>query len=143
MQTLNRLLQVANAATVLADLTRQKHTYTLPVMHTAETFYLHAENAAVRVVRWNRPQAEITMETRPPVAWRTATDYDESGVYAVAVRRIGFGGIAAATVTALVPPHLHLTLRLQGGLVTLDHIDGTLHIPPASAEPSALPPGTE
>ncbi|MEO0563861.1 MAG: hypothetical protein AAF125_17280 [Chloroflexota bacterium] len=141
MQALNQLVKLAQAASVVGDLTRQKHTYTLPVMKTAETFYLHADNAAVRVVRWDRPQVEITIETRPPVGWRTATDYDENGVYVVAVRRIGFGGIASAVVNAVVPRHLHLMLRLRDGLVTLDHVHGTLEIPPEDALPPSLQDG--
>jgi hypothetical protein len=142
MQTLNRLLQLTDAAAVLTDLTRQKHTYTLPVMKTAETFYLHAENAAVRVVRWNKAQVEITVETRPPLAWRTATDYDEAGVYAVVLRRLGMWTLTRSVVTALVPPQMPLVLRLRDGLVSLDHVQGTLHIPPPDALPLELRPGT-
>ncbi len=141
MQTLNRLFQLTNAAAVLTDLTRQKHTYTLPVMKTAETFYLHAENAAVRIVRWNKAQAEITIETRPPLAWRTATDYDEAGVYAVVLRRLGMGTLTRSVVTVLIPQHMHLVLRLRDGLVSLDHVHGTLHIAPPDALPPALGPG--
>lgn len=142
MQTLNRLLQLTDAAAVLADLTRQKHTYTLPVMPNAGTFYLHAENAAVRVVRWGKAQVEITVETRPPLAWRTATDYDEAGVYAVVLRRLGMGTLSRSVVTALVPQQMHLVLRLRDGLVSLDHVHGTLYIPPpAPTPPLELAPG--
>ncbi len=140
MQTLNRLLQLTNTAAMLTDLTRQKHTYTLPVMKAADTFYVHADRAALRIVRWERPQAEITIETRPPMGWRTATDYDEHGVYVVAIQRTGFGSVASAVINALVPRHMHLTLRMQDSLVTFDHLTGTLHIPPTGAP---LPTGDE
>ena len=141
MKMLNRLLQITDAAAILTDLTRQKHTYTLPVMKTAATFYLHADNAAVRVVRWQKQQAEITIETRPPLAWRTATDYDEAGVYAVVLRRLGMGTLTRSIVTVLVPAHMHLVLRLRDGLVSLDHVHGTLHIAPPDVLPPELGPG--
>jgi hypothetical protein len=138
MQSLNRLLQLTQAAAAITDLTRQKHTYTVPVMREAETFYLHADTAAVRVVRWERRQAEVTIETRPPIGWQTATDYDENGVYVVAIPRMGFRVMAKAVVSVLVPHQMHLVLRLRDGLVSLDHVNGTLHIPPTDSTP-ALP----
>jgi hypothetical protein len=100
------------------------------VLPTANTFYLHATDAAVRVVRWERPQVEVTIETRPPIAWRIANEYDENGVYVVAIKRTGFPNVTQVAIQAIIPQDLHLALRVDGGLVTLDHIHGTLHIPP-------------
>jgi len=141
MQNLNRLLQIANAASVIGDLARQKQRYVLPVMHTTGTFYLHADDAAVRIVRWDQQQVEATIETRPPIGWRIATDYDENGVYVVVMKRMGLGQIAKATISVMVPRDAHLVLRLAGGLVTLDHVHGTLQIPPVhtNSPPPALP----
>jgi len=134
-------MKLAQAASVVTDLARQKNTLTLPVMDTANTFYLHTDTAAVRIVRWQKRQVELTVETRPPIAWRVETDYDEYGVYAVAIQRLALGNVAQAVISALVPTDLHLALRLQGGLVSLDHVHGTLHIPPADALSPSLPDG--
>lgn len=130
MQTLNQLLQ---AAEVLNDLTRQKHTHTLPALADDLTVYIHADDAAVRIVRWSRRTVEATIETRPPIGWRMATEYDENGVYIVAMKRGALGRLSKAALNVFVPQAAHLVLRLQGGLVTLDHVHGTLHIPPAEA----------
>lgn len=140
MQQLNQLMQIAKAASIVNDLTRSKHTHSLPA-RDALTVYLHAQDAAVRLVRWDRPLVEATIETRPPLAWRVATDFDDDGVYIVALRRAGFGSIASASMQVLVPRRAHLVLRLTDGLVTLDHVTGTLHIPPpADDDPALLPP---
>ena len=129
MQQLNALLQIAQTASRLGDLTRRKHTYVLPADMTA-TVYLHTENAALRVVRWDKRQVEATIETRPPIGWRVATDYDDNGVYIVALRRTGFAALAGATLDVLVPRQAHLVLRMDDGLVTLDHVRGTLNMAP-------------
>lgn len=130
MQNLNRLLQLTNAVAMISDLTRHKHTHTLPVMIEGVTVYLHTDDAAVRVVRWDRRQVEVTMETRFPVGWRTATEYDENGVYIVVIKRPGFGAIAKAALNVLIPHDAHVVLRMNGGLLSLDHVRGTLEIPP-------------
>lgn len=130
MQNLNRLLQLTNAVAVIHDLTRHKHTHTLPVMTDGVTVYLHTDDAAVRIVRWDRRQVELTIETRFPVGWRTAAEYDENGVYIVAIKRPGFGALAKAALNVLVPTDAHLVLRMNDGLLSLDHVRGTLEIPP-------------
>jgi hypothetical protein len=135
LNNLNRLMQVANAAAIINDLTRKKHTYTLPVLPDATTLYLHASDAVVRIVRWSRPQVEVTLEMRPPLGWRSATEYDENGVYIVLVKRVGFKSIARATLSVLVPQDMHLALRLEGGMVSLDHVEGVLNIAPPILPP--------
>jgi len=127
MQTLNRLVQ---AASILNDIARQKHTHVLPVMNDAISVYLHTDDAAVRVVRWDKPQVEATIETLPTLAWRIATEYDENGVYIVLLKRSGFGQVAKASMAVLVPRDAHLTLRMNDGLISLDHVRGTLQIAP-------------
>lgn len=143
MQHFARLNQLTQAAAVISDLTRNKRTYTLPVLQEPLTVYLHADDAAVRIVRWEHRQVEVTLETRPPMGWRFATDYDENGVYVVAIKRLGFGVLASANLNVLVPHSAHLVLRMRGGLVALDHVHGTLEIAPptGSTPPPALPAG--
>jgi hypothetical protein len=142
MQNLNRLLQIARAASFINDLARHKHTYTLPAAADS-TVYLHSDDAALRVVRWDRPQVEATIETSPPVGWRTATDFDEYGVYVVLMKRTGFGGVAQASLNVIVPRDAHLVLRMDNGLVSLDHVRGVLHISPPEQQSSqpTLPDG--
>ncbi|MFZ4815877.1 MAG: hypothetical protein ACOYL5_15180 [Phototrophicaceae bacterium] len=129
MQHLSQLSRLVDAAAVINDLTRRKQTYTLPAMGTI-TFYAHTEATALRVVRWSKPQVEITLEVRPPLAWRVATDYDENGVYLVVVKRLDVGRFARATAVIFLPEDTHLMLRMKQGLLTLDHINGTLEISP-------------
>ncbi len=129
MQHLNRMIQIAQTASRIGDLTRKKHTHVLPAEYTT-TVYLHTENAALRIVRWDKRQVEATLETRPPIGWRVATDYDENGVYIVALRRTGFGTVASATIDVLVPRGAYLVLRMDDGLVSLDRVRGTLNIAP-------------
>ncbi|MEL6150955.1 MAG: hypothetical protein AAFV33_20525 [Chloroflexota bacterium] len=135
MQTLNRLV---NAAAIINDLARQKHTHVLPVMDDDITVYLHTDDAAVRIIRWDKPQVEAMVETLPALAWRVATDYDENGVYVVAIKRPGFGQIARASMNVLVPRDAHLVLRMNNGLVSLDHVRGTLHIAPPADAPDVV-----
>jgi hypothetical protein len=101
------------------------------------TVYLHTDDAAVRIVRWDKSQVEVTIEILPALAWRIATDYDENGVYIVAMKRVGFGQVAKASMNVLVPRDAHLTLRMNNGLASLDHVRGTLHIAPPE---DGLPP---
>ncbi len=129
MQHLNRMIQIAQTASRIGDLTRKKHTHVLPAEHST-TVYLHTENAALRIVRWDKRQVEATLETRPPIGWRVATDYDANGVYIVALRRMGFGTVASATIDVLVPRGAYLVLRMDDGLVSLDRVRGTLNIAP-------------
>lgn len=135
MQNLNRLLQVVRAASFVNELTRHKHTHTLPATANG-TVYLHSDDAALRVVRWDKPQVEATIETSPPMAWRTATDFDENGVYIVIMKRVGFGVVAQASLNVLVPRDAHLVLRMANGMVSLDHVRGVLHIPPPEIDPT-------
>jgi len=135
MQNLNRLIQIARHAAALGDLAREKSVHVLPA-EPHGTVYVHAEDAALRVVRWERRQVEAAIELTPPIAWRTGTDYDDNGVYIVLAKRLGFGGFAKATLNIVVPHGAHLITRLEGGLLTLDHVRGTLSIAPPQQDPT-------
>jgi hypothetical protein len=65
--------------------------------------------------------------------WRVATDQDDAGVYVVARRRPVVGTLSSALFSILVPQDAYLILKLADGRVTLNHIDGTLQVPPLEA----------
>lgn len=132
MQHLNTLWQAVNAASTVTDLARQSQTFYFGV-HRPVTFYLQAEGAEVKITRWTQPKIEVVALLQAPFGWRLATDQDDAGVYVVAKRRPVVGGLARATFSILVPTETYLMLKLVDGRVTLDHVDGELHVPPAAA----------
>lgn len=133
MQRLNTLWQAVNAASTVAELARQTQTYHFSVVGPV-TFYLKAENAEVKITRWQQPKIEITVQLQAAFGWRLAAEQDEAGVYVVARRRALVGGLSRATFNILVPSDAYLVLNLSDGKLTLDHIDGSLRIPPPDAE---------
>lgn len=140
-KNINRLLRLGRAAATIGELTRQKTKIVLPVMNSKSTVYLNTGDAAVRVVRFDHKHIEAELETSPPIAWRTATDYDDNGVYVVLRKRPGFGALATAALNIFVPLDAHLVLKMDGGLVTLDHVRGTLNIAPPDDTPDLLTDG--
>lgn len=129
MQRLNSLWQIVNAASTVRDITQVTRAYhfavTLPT-----TFYLRAERADVRVIRWSRPIIEITTRLQAPFGWRIAAEQDEAGVYMAAARRAVVGGFASARFEVRVPQETYLVLNLEDGTLRLDNINGTLHLNP-------------
>lgn len=131
MQRLNALLQAFNAASTVAELARQSQRYHFSVSPPV-SFYLHAENAEVRVTRWAQPRIEVAAQLQAAFGWRLATDQDEAGVYVVAQRRALLGSLSSAVFSVLVPHDTYLILRLSEGRVLLNGVTGTLHLPPSA-----------
>ena len=129
MQHLNTLWKAVNAASVVTDLARQSQTFHFAV-NGATTFYLRAEQASVRVTRWTQPRIEVEVQLQAAFGWRLETDQDEAGVYMVAKRRAIVGGLSSATFSLFVPHSTYLLLKLDDGQIVLEHVTGTLHIPP-------------
>ena len=132
-QHLNTLWQAVNVATEIREFTRKRQTFVFNTQNTI-TFYLRAEKADVRVVRWQIPRVEVTVRLEGSFGWRVAADQDESGVYVVAHRRRVVGEFSSALFQVVVPEDAHLMLKLENGRVTLDNINGTLNIAPPDAE---------
>jgi hypothetical protein len=138
MERLNTLWQVvnatANAAASVRDITQHTKQYTFALPNLATTFYLQAENAVVHIRRWDRPLIEATVRLQGAFGWRIATDQDDAGVYIAAKRRplVGtfVGNLASATFDVTLPAQVYLMLKLEPGSLFLDHLNGTLHIPP-------------
>ncbi|MBZ0278063.1 MAG: hypothetical protein K8I60_18090 [Anaerolineae bacterium] len=133
MQHLNTLWQAISAASAVTDLARHSQTFTFGVSGPV-TFYLRAEQAEVRVIRWIKPHIEVIAQLQAAFGWRVATDQDEAGVYVAARRRPLVGGLSRAVFEVRVPPPTYLILNVEGGRVVLENTDGTLHIPPAESD---------
>jgi len=130
---LNTLRQAVDMAADLREMTRSRRTL---VFHVTEpiTFFLRAENADVRIMRWDAPRVEVRALLEGAFGWRMATDQDEAGIYVVAHRRRLLGEFASALFDVVVPRETHLILKLDDGRLTLAHVNGTLHVPPARLE---------
>lgn len=139
---LNTLWRAVNVAAELREISRARHTY---VFNTPDpiTFFLRADRADVRVVRWDMPRVELRVRLEGAFGWRVATDQDEAGVYVVAHRRRLVGEFSSALFDVAVPQATHLVLKLDDGRVTLEHVHGSLQVPPPTTEPAQyrLPAG--
>lgn len=133
MQHLNTLWQVVSAASTVKDIAQQVKTYHFGVQSPI-TFYLRTDQSTVRIVRWGRPMVEVTTTLQASFGWRVATDQDEAGVYIAAKRRAVVGGLSSATFEVHVPKDTHLVLKLEQCTLQLDHLNGTIEIPPMSPE---------
>jgi hypothetical protein len=129
MQHLNSLWQAVNVASSVTELARHTETFHFNV-NGAITFYLQAESAEVRITRWPEPKIEVTAQVQAAFGWRMETDQDDAGVYVVARRRAVVGTLSSAIFNILVPQSAYLILKLTDGRVTLNHVDGTLEVPP-------------
>jgi len=129
MQHLNTLWQAVNVASSVTELARHTQTFHFGV-RGAVTFYLQAENVEVRIFRWTEPKIEVTAQLQAAFGWRLGTDQDEAGVYVVARRRLVVGTLSSAVFKVLVPRDTYLMLKLADSRVVLEHLDGTLHVPP-------------
>jgi hypothetical protein len=130
---LNTLWQAVSVAADLREMTRTRRTFVFHVPETI-TFFLRAENADVRIMRWDAPRVEVRTLLEGSFGWRVATDQDEAGVYVVAHRRRLFGDFSSALFDVVVPRETHLLLKLDNGRVSMEHVNGTLHVPPPHHE---------
>lgn len=134
---LNALWQALSAATSIRELAQRSKTYTFPITQSTTTFFLQTEHTAIHIRRWSRPLIEVTVKLRAPFGWRVVTDQDEAGVYIAAKRRMVVGSLSRAIFAVMLPESAFLTLNLTECLLTLDDLNGTLHLPPA--QPSTTP----
>jgi hypothetical protein len=133
MQHLSTLWKIANAASEVADLARSSESFQFAVEGDL-TFYLHIDNAEVRVARWSQPRIEVEAHLQAPFGWRIETDQDEAGVYFVARRRPVVGGLSGATFAVTVPDSIFCTLKLENGRLTLEGVTGTIELPPPGSK---------
>lgn len=142
MQRLNTLWQAVNTITELKAMTRHRQTYYFSTLEPA-TFYLRAEHAEVQIMRWALPKIEVTVMLHAAFGWRIATDQDEAGVYVVARRRPVIGNLSSALFSVIVPHDAFLVLNVTGGRIVMEHVTGTVEIPPLHPESSIklLPSG--
>lgn len=139
MDNLRQLWQLANTASVLAEVARKAHTYSF-ITTTPITFYMQAEAVQVRIRRWDQPRVEVGVQLRVPMAWRVVTEQDDAGVYCVARRRPVVGGWAGAKFTVSVPTDTYLMLKLTECDLAIDGYSGTMELPPIHDQRIVLPP---
>ena len=132
-QQLNTLWRAVNAASEIREMARTRRTLVFNTFGPI-TFFLRAENVDVRIVRWQIPRVEVSMKLEASFGWRIAAEQDESGVYIVAHRRKVLGGFSSAQFQVIVPQDTYLSLKLQKGRVMMEQINGTLQVPPPTAE---------
>jgi hypothetical protein len=99
----------------------------------------------VHIARWELSRVEIRLKLEGKFGWRVAADQDDVGVYLAAHRRRVIGGLSSALFEVVVPQDAYLVLNLTGGRVTLENVNGTLHVPPLNPGQAQvlLAPGDE
>jgi hypothetical protein len=137
MQHWETIRKVVGAASTVRELTVETRTYRFNVPEQF-TFYLDAGSAEVTVARWPERWVEVRARLQVGLGWRLQTDQDEAGVYVVAKRRAVVGGIARASFSVNIPHDTHVILKLEDGQLKLDHLNGTLHVPPFAQTGDAL-----
>jgi hypothetical protein len=128
MQRMNRLMQVMNAASSVAEIVREKQVYRFGV-RPAGALYMHTEGAEIRLFRWELPTIEISAQLQASFGWRIASEQDDAGVYFVAKRRPFVGAMAGGTFSLTVPHDTHVILRLERCQVWMTNASGTVEIP--------------
>ncbi|MBK8020513.1 MAG: hypothetical protein IPK19_03555 [Chloroflexi bacterium] len=129
-KTLDRLNQIASAATTLADLTRSKQVYRFTAA-PGTYLYVHAAQSEVRIARHDSVEIVITANLQPPVSWRVAADQDDAAVYFVGIPKVLLGFAAAGAFEIAAPRHTHIILRLENVRLTMDSVTDTLDLPGA------------
>lgn len=138
---LDRLTQLAAAASSLADVVRKEQTLRFHTPDPAITVYLHVEQAEVRVFRHDQPEVALTVLLQAPFAWRLAAEQDDAGVYVVVRRRpvvkAAVGALAGAVIELIAPAAAHIVARVDGGRLIIEHADGAYTLP--GTRPVAAP----
>lgn len=130
MQKLNTLWQIVNAASDITNMTRHTQTYHFSTFGQPITFYLRAEQAEVRIMRWALAKVEVTATLQAAFGWRIVADQDEAGVYVAAKRKPVLGNLSSALFSVVVPYDAHLMLRVDESRLVMENISGTFQIPP-------------
>lgn len=136
---LNTLWHMVNAASTVADFTRQSQTYTFAVT-PAISVYLRAEQAEIKLVRWDFPKVDVFVQLQVPFGWRIATDQNADGVYIVAKRKMLLGTMSRAKFTLSVPHDAYLILNLRQSNLLITDVNGTLQLPPKDDQGQLLLP---
>lgn len=129
MQKLNTLWRITEAASTVRDIAQHTKSYHFSA-NSPITFYLRAENAAVRIVRWDRPAIEVSVTFHGVFGWRIATDQDEAGVYMAAGRRPVVGKLSRADFVVRVPNTTYLVLNLISSDLILEEVNETVRLEP-------------
>ena len=129
MRHLDNLWQALRWLGTAKDLTIESKNYQWQV-EPPVTFFLQAEQAAVRLARHDKPQILVRVELQAGFGWQMAAEQDEAGVYLIAKRKPLIGSIARAAFDIALPHSVHISLKLTRCQLRLDIPQAALDFPP-------------
>jgi hypothetical protein len=100
------------------------------------TVFVRAGHCQVTVHYHDLDQVELHASLYASFGMRLVVEQDEAGVYVVVRRRRLLGIFSRSEFTVTVPYYCHLAFNLTPGTVRLQHLNGTLEIPPPAAQPA-------
>ena len=129
MAQLNGLWRALKLLGAARDLAVEKRRYQWDVKPPI-TFFLSAEHADIHLRPHDEARILTTIELRGGFGWQVATEQDEAGVYIIARRKPVVGSIGRARFSVLLPPGIHISLKLQHCRLRMDDLNGDIEFPP-------------
>ncbi len=133
MQHLGKLWKAISLVSSARDLGLERRSFQWEV-GAPNTFFLQAEQADIRLSKQEGSQILAKIELRAGFGWQLATDQDEAGVYIVARRKPVVGSIARAKFDIILPPDIHIALKLENCQLCLNDVTAVLDFPPEVLE---------
>ena len=125
----DRLRDALRLAGAARDLAIEKRRYSWDAT-PPNAFYLQAEQAEIRLSPHDESRIDAAIELRGRFAWQLAAEQDEAGVYIIARRKAVVGSLARLRIHALLPPGLHISLKLHDCQLRLDDLHAELDFSP-------------
>lgn len=94
------------------------------------TLFLQAEQSDIRLALHDQPRILAKVELRAGFGWQLTTDQDDAGVYVVARRKPVIGSIARGKFQFILPPGVHISLKLTQCQLRFDDLTASLELPP-------------
>ncbi|MCY4464528.1 MAG: hypothetical protein OXE46_03220 [Chloroflexi bacterium] len=129
MAQLERLWRALKLLGAARDLAVEKRQYRWDIK-PPNTFYLKAEHADIHLRPHDEARILTTIELRGGFGWQIATDQDEAGVYIIARRKPIVGSIGRGRFSVLLPPGIHISLKLEHCRLRMDNLNGGIEFPP-------------
>ncbi|MCY4145409.1 MAG: hypothetical protein OXE95_03445 [Chloroflexi bacterium] len=135
MAQLDRLGDALKLLGAARNLAVEKRRYQWDVQ-PPNTFFLHAEHADIHLKPHDQARAVATIELRGGFVWQVATEQDAAGVYIIARRKRLVGNVGLGRFTVLLPPGIHISLKLTNCRLRMDGLNGDIDFPPSLYESS-------